>query len=68
MNFNEYLKNKEITLMQAAKDLGLPYEYIRRYAKGLIIPNKENMQKIVAYTNNEVQPNDFYGVEDVKEV
>ena len=62
MNFNEYLKNKEITLMQAAKDLGLPYEYIRRYAKGLIIPNKENMQKIVTYTSGEVQPNDFYGV------
>ena len=64
MTFKEYLETKNITLKEASISLGMPYEYVRRYANGSIIPNKENMQKITAYTNNEVQPNDFYGVND----
>ena len=63
MTFKEYLEENNITLNQAAEDLKMPYEYVRRYANEGTIPSKENMQKIVAYTGGKVQPNDFYGVE-----
>lgn len=64
MTFKEWLEKENKPLIQAAQDLGVPYEYVRRYANERTIPNKENMQKIVAYTNGEVTANDFYEVSE----
>lgn len=64
MTFNQYLITNNISLREAAIALGLPYEYVRRYARGIVKPNEENMKKITVYTDGKVTANDFYGVED----
>lgn len=63
MKFADYLKKENITQEDAAKSLETTQGSISRWVKGDFIPNKETMQKIVAFTNGEVQPNDFYEVE-----
>jgi len=62
MKFKKYLEKQEITLKKAADDMGMPYEYVRRYANEEVIPNRDNMQKITAYTCGAVTANDFYEV------
>lgn len=64
MKFAEYLTKHGITQEDAAKALETSQGSVSRWVQGDFIPNKETMQKIVAYTNGEVQPNDFYGVSD----
>ena len=68
MKFSEYLQTKKITQEEVAKALGVSQATVSRWIQEDFIPSKELMQKIVAFTNGDVQPNDFYGVEDVKEV
>lgn len=63
MKLKDYIEEENKTIQQVADDLGLPYEYVRRYAKENIIPSRETMQKIVVYTGGKVTANDFYDVE-----
>jgi hypothetical protein len=60
MQLNEWIDNKEKSMKQVAEDLGCNYEDVRRYCAGEVIPRPDRMQKIMEYTNGEVQPNDFY--------
>ena len=62
MKFSEYLQTKKITQEEVAKALGVSQATVSRWIQEDFIPSKEFMQKIIAYTNGEVQPNDFYGV------
>lgn len=60
MQFKEWIeksgKNQEIV----ARELGFTQADISRYCAGEVIPRPDRMAKIVEYTNDEVQPNDFY--------
>lgn len=60
MQFSEYLKEKNITQEQAASELGVDQAQISYWARGIKLPNKENMKKIVEWSGGKVQPNDFY--------
>lgn len=60
MNLSEYRKKENKTQEQLASELGVAQSNIASWENGSRIPTKENMQKIIAYTNGEVQPNDFY--------
>ena len=62
MKLEQYIEKQQKTLKQAAEELGLAYEDIRRYCKGSVIPRPENMKKITEWSKGEVQPNDFYGI------
>lgn len=62
MKLKEWRLKNNKTQEQMAIDLGVDQSAICNWEQGKKIPDKENMQKIIAYTNGEVQPNDFYGV------
>ena len=64
MKFSRYLAKNNIIQEEAARALGIAQSTISRYINGVAIPSKKLMQKIIAYTSGEVQPNDFYGVEN----
>lgn len=64
MKLKKYLEIKNISLSQAADEMKMPYEYVRRYANEEVIPSKENMQKIHTFTCGAVTANDFYEVKD----
>lgn len=59
----KWLLDNGKTIADMARDLGLTHCVVRTWAESERIPTKENMQKIVAYTKGEVQPNDFYEVQ-----
>jgi len=60
MNFKEYLKNQSLSVSKVAKVLDVPEVTVNSWKYGQKIPTKKNMEKIVEFTNSEVQPNDFY--------
>jgi transcriptional regulator with XRE-family HTH domain len=62
MQFSQYLKDKNITQEQAAKELDVAQGMISLWATGERLPRPENMAKIVKWSGGEVQPNDFYEV------
>ena len=56
----EYLKNQAVSVSKVAKILDVPEVTVNSWKYGNKIPSKKNMDKIVEFTNKEVQPNDFY--------
>jgi len=64
MKLKEWIEKENKTIREVAADLGVCEMNIYRYIAGENIPTKDNMQNIIAYTNNEVQPNDFYEVQN----
>lgn len=60
MKLEEWIEKNNKSMKQVADDLGCNYEDVRRYCAGEVIPRPDRMQKIMEYTNGEVQPNDFY--------
>jgi transcriptional regulator with XRE-family HTH domain len=64
MKLQDYRKQENKTQEQVAEELGVAQSNIASWENGIRIPTKDNMQRIVAYTKGEVQPNDFYEVSD----
>ena len=62
MTLLEWLKKENKKVADMAGDMNLSHPVVLRWSNGERIPTKENMQKIIVYTNGEVQPNDFYEV------
>jgi len=62
MKLAKYIEKQALTLKQAADELELTYEDVRRYCAGIVIPRQDKMAKIVKWSGGEVQPNDFYEV------
>lgn len=63
MQLTQWLEKENKTVADMARDLCLAHPVVLRWSNGSRIPSKENMQKIIVYTNGEVQPNDFYEVQ-----
>jgi len=60
MLLQEYLKEKNLTQCQAAEALGVGQGLISSWINGERLPRPENMKKIKEWTEDAVQPNDFY--------
>lgn len=63
MKLYEWRKKENKTQQEMADSLGTTQAIYQKWESGETIPRPESMQKIVEYTNGEVQPNDFYNVE-----
>ena len=63
---NEYLKKKNKRIADVARDFEVQHCVVRRWVLGEVLPSKESMQKIFAYTGGEVTPNDFYNIDETK--
>lgn len=64
MTLQEYLEKNKIGICEMAKQTGFTQPCCSMWAAGQRIPSRENMQKIFAYTNGEVTPNDFYSINE----
>lgn len=60
MTLKQFLSLKQISMKEAAEQLSVPYEYIRRYINEGVIPSKNRMRQIVSWSQGAVQPNDFF--------
>lgn len=60
MKLLEYRKKQNKTQKEMAELLMVSLIVYCSWEYGIRTPTKNNMQKIVAYTKGEVQPNDFY--------
>ncbi len=65
MKLSDFLIKNNITMSQAAKELGLSYENIRRYYNEIVVPRPTHMQKIVYWSGGSVRPNDFYDIPEL---
>lgn len=63
MKFKDWRIKENKTQEQVAADLGVAQVNVCYWENGERLPRAEAMQKIIAYTNGEVQPNDFYEVQ-----
>ena len=64
MRLQEFLDSKKKKIADMARDLGVAHCVVRVWVTGERIPTPDNMQKIFAYTNGEVTPNDFYDINE----
>ena len=62
MTLSEWLKKENKRVADMARDLDISHSVVLRWSNKTRIPSNPNMQKIIAYTKGEVQPNDFYEV------
>jgi transcriptional regulator with XRE-family HTH domain len=63
MTLRDYLDREGLTLAAFAKRIGTDHaRTVERYAKGLTIPDRQMMPRIVDATGGQVTPNDFFGV------
>ena len=60
MQLTEWMEKNNKTQQEVADALGCCQADISRYCSGEQLPRPDRMQKIMEYTNGEVQPNDFY--------
>jgi len=63
MNLKRYLEDNSIAMSAFAHEMGVPVPTVWLWAEGKRIPRREKMIEIAAWSNYQVLPNDFYGVE-----
>jgi len=59
---SQYLEHNKLTYEQFADLIGSTSTSVYRYAKGLRIPESEQMRRIYDVTGGKVSANDFYGI------
>lgn len=64
MQLKEYLLRNKIGVSEMAEKTGFSQSACSMWAANQRIPSKENMQKIFAYTNGAVTPNDFFNINE----
>ena len=62
MTLNEYLKAKNLSPEQFARENNLPARSVRNWFYGIRIPRRDQMAQIYEATGGMVSPNDFFGV------
>ena len=70
MQLKEYLKNEQLTQMQfidiceMATGKTIPQGTLAKWILGVRIPRKPEMEMIHSVTDGQVEPNDFYNLEN----
>ncbi|MEA3390587.1 MAG: hypothetical protein U9R64_15105 [Pseudomonadota bacterium] len=68
MTLHDYLTREGLTFTAFAGMIGTYPSTVERYAKGMQIPGRAMMKRIVGATNGEVMPNDYYGFHDAADI
>lgn len=64
MKLKHYLQKIGKSSYRASKELGCNRQSVLNWANGLTIPGPVLMAKIVRWSNGEVQPNDFFDLDN----
>ena len=60
LQLKDYLKRQNLTISAFARRAGITVSTVHRVASGEVKPSTETLNRIVAASQGEVQPNDFY--------
>lgn len=66
MKLQRYLQEKQIGVVEMSKQLGLPQSTCSMWLTEKRIPSKESMQKIYEWSGGQVEPNDFYNINETE--
>ena len=60
MKLSDYLRVNKLSLTAFAEIAGLEVSTVHRAATGKVTPSRRTMEAIIAATNGDVLPNDFF--------
>lgn len=63
----DFLDKNKLSYAKFGKAIGRHRSQVEKYVNGKCKPKKEAMKRITTFTNNEVQPNDFYDANESNE-
>lgn len=66
MKLQKFLDEKQQTVADLARALSVKHTVALRWANGARVPSKENMQKIYEWSGGQVEPNDFYNINETE--
>ena len=61
-----YLDKNNKTVADMARELDVLHCVALRWVNGARVPSKENMQKIYEWSGGQVEPNDFYNINETE--
>ena len=70
MKLREYLKRNKLTQqafidrIDMAKGVKVPQSTLAKWVTGVRVPRKKDMEILHSVSSGQVQPNDFYNLED----
>ena len=67
MKLATFLANQQLRTADFARVFGVKHCVARRWVRGEAIPNKRSMEKIYEWSGGEVEPNDFYNINQENE-
>lgn len=68
MKLQKFLIQHHIGVSDMSRQLNIPQSTCSMWVNEQRIPSLDNMQKIFAYTNGMVTPNDFYNIADNEQI
>lgn len=68
MKLQNFLLKRHIGVSDMARQLNIPQSTCSMWVNEQRIPSLDNMQKIFAYTDGMVTPNDFYNITDSEQI
>lgn len=66
ITLQKYLEQTNKRVADLARDLNVVHCVARRWVNGEVIPNKETVQKIYEWSGRQVEPNDFYNINETE--
>lgn len=60
LQLKDYLRRQNLTISAFARRAGITVSTVHRVASGEVKPSTKTLNRIVAASQGEVQPNDFY--------
>lgn len=64
IKLRQFLEESGQSVADMARALCVKHTVALRWANGCRVPSKENMQKIYEWSGGQVEPNDFYNIND----
>lgn len=66
ITLQKYLEQTNRRVADLARDFNVVHCVARRWVLGEAIPNKDAMQKIYEWSGGQVEPNDFYNINETE--
>lgn len=66
ITLQEYLKYHNKRVADLARDFNVVHCVARRWVNGEVIPNRQTIEKIYEWSGGQVEPNDFYNINETE--
>lgn len=66
ITLQEYLKYHNKRVADLARDFNVVHCVARRWVNGEVIPNRQTIEKIYEWSGRQVEPNDFFNINETE--